>query len=406
MQSVNARFLTAVARTAQSPTYYVEIDGVSSRYATHWLREPNIILDGGFETSGLPNWGTVLTGGTVNEDTVEFYEGTQSLRLTRTDSGTGGLAVHQSITEINVTQFNAGLLNRFEFVRYRLTFRSRTDSGSSFKPNVALKNLGNDPNYVNPEGRVSAAIVNPFSTQNDLTSTWQRYDIVFSVQREVGTTFSDSDIWQVNVRADNFNENTSVWYDAMRLEAADTRAPTKKVQLMPPTSTGVAIEPIDGIRTTQVITLTLLDAFRGNTSGKLVEDVTNLISTDIAGAEVASLINRKVTIFAGYRDLNIEDYEPIFVGRIRELSLSNNLTAYLMTVSDVSYLLDGEVFSNATEIEPTKIVGNVVNVFASVLRGIFSTSDADFPLTSVSTFVAGTVDEPDSGSSVPTGLEG
>jgi hypothetical protein len=67
-----------------------------------------------------------------------------------------------------------------------------------------------------------------------------------------------------------------------------------------------------------------------------------------------------------------------------------------LELADTSYLLDGELCTTATAAKPATLRGNVVNVFLSLLRGVFSTSDPDFPLDAVST---------DTGSSsAPTGL--
>ena len=116
-----------------------------------------------------------------------------------------------------------------------------------------------------------------------------------------------------------------------------------------------------------------------------------------ASAPVATWKNRHVTLWGGYRDLGWADYVKLFTGPAVGLELGPALGSYILTLADTSYMLDGELATAATADEPATIRGNVVNVFASLLRGVFSTSDAHFPLLEVSTASAGV-------SSAPTGL--
>jgi len=125
-------------------------------------------------------------------------------------------------------------------------------------------------------------------------------------------------------------------------------------------------------------------------------EATALFGVGAAGAPVATWKNRVVTLKAGYRDLAYQFFVTVFTGRVTGLELADGGATFELQISDASYLLDGDLCTGATETTPATIRGNVVNVFASFLRGVFSTSDPDFPLEAVST---------DTGSSsAPTGL--
>lgn len=171
---------------------------------------------------------------------------------------------------------------------------------------------------------------------------------------------------------------------------APVRSPavTKAVQLEIPAGGARAIDVLDGTATVARFEFELLD---------VAEDITDLVATEAPGAQVGTLINRKVTLYAGYRQLVESDYAEIFVGRIRGLRWNAAGTGYVVTAYDSSYLLDGEIMANATDGQPTTLRGNAVNVYASILRGVFSTSDPDFPLDFVSV-ASGTT-------SAPTGLD-
>jgi hypothetical protein len=164
-------------------------------------------------------------------------------------------------------------------------------------------------------------------------------------------------------------------------------ATPKALQLGIPHGSGRVVEVIEGTATVETYDLDLLD---------LDGDITSLITPDAAGAPLPTIVNRKVSIFAGYRDLEESDYAEVFVGRIRGLTMNRDLTGYVLKISDVTYLLDGEIMSGATNDTPATIRGNIVHMYASILRDVFSTSDPDFPLDFVSTDTATT--------SAPTGL--
>lgn len=164
-------------------------------------------------------------------------------------------------------------------------------------------------------------------------------------------------------------------------------ATPKTVLMEPPKGGALSVDIIDGTRTVQQISVELLD---------VDGEITDLIATEASGAPLSTLINRKVTLYGGDKSLVESDYAPIFVGRIARLKMNRKLTGYVLTLSDMSHLLDGEIMTAATSVKPSTIRGNIVNLYWSILTGTFDTGHATFPLDFVST---------DTGSSsVPTGL--
>ncbi|MBP7571957.1 MAG: hypothetical protein KBA95_18020 [Acidobacteria bacterium] len=150
---------------------------------------------------------------------------------------------------------------------------------------------------------------------------------------------------------------------------------TKSEVLSIPEGGGVTLDFLDGHRGVQTARVALLDE---------ADAITNLVATDASGAVLSTLINRKATIYGGYRSLDESDYAPIFTGRITGLSMLDDLTGYALELSDMSYLLDGEVCANATDSAPTILEGNPCNIYWSLLSGTFSTTHSDFPLLRVS----------------------
>ena len=172
-------------------------------------------------------------------------------------------------------------------------------------------------------------------------------------------------------------------YSTAPVKAAGT---TKVVLANEPKGGGSTVDLVTGTQTVQKVTVELLD---------LAEEITDLIATQATGAPLSTLVNRKATIYTGFRSLDEADYVAQFTGRIRGVSLSDANT-FRFALSDVGYLLDGQIMTAATDKKPSAIRGNLVNLYASILRGTFSTSDPDFPLDFVSTATAT--------SSAPTGL--
>lgn len=157
-----------------------------------------------------------------------------------------------------------------------------------------------------------------------------------------------------------------------------------------PTGGGGSIDILDGRRTVQGVKVELLD-----------EDgvITSLIGTEADGAEVTTIINRLATIMAGYIGLDISDYVAIFTGKIRGVRANRSATGYIFNLADLTKSLDQEIFSGADSDTPSYITGNAVNVYGSILRGVFLTT-GDFPLIAIST--ATQTGSHDGSSNVPT----
>jgi hypothetical protein len=166
---------------------------------------------------------------------------------------------------------------------------------------------------------------------------------------------------------------TTKHYSTAPVKSAGT---TKTVLMDPPQGGAISVDIIAGTRTVQQFDIELLD---------VGDEITDLLATEASGAPLSTLINRKVTLYAGYRQLAEADYASIFVGRIRRVRANRGMTAFTLTISDSSYLLDGEIMSGATDTLNTTIRGNIVNLYWAILTGTFSTTHGTFPLDSVST---------------------
>ena len=162
---------------------------------------------------------------------------------------------------------------------------------------------------------------------------------------------------------------------------------TKVVCLQQPRGVSRSVDILGGKYSPGSLSIELLD----------VDDkITALIGTEAAGAPVATMINRQFTVYGGYADLDESDYAVLFVGRVTGIKANRDLTGYVFALSDLTYQLDGEIMSASTDTKTTKVRGNIVNLYWSILTGTFSTVHATFPLEFVDT---------DTGSTAaPTGL--
>jgi len=165
-------------------------------------------------------------------------------------------------------------------------------------------------------------------------------------------------------------------------------AATPKTVLMEvPRGGGGSLDLVSAAWSVQEVELELLDK-----NG----EITAMIATEAPGAPLASLVNRKATVYGGFRPLVEADYEPRFTGRIRRVRRNDRGTGFVLTLSDLGYLLSGRIMLTATADKPASIRGNPVNVYWSLLTGTFDTGHATFPLEFVSTASANSV--------APTGL--
>ncbi len=164
-------------------------------------------------------------------------------------------------------------------------------------------------------------------------------------------------------------------------------AVTKVNTMMLPRGGGLTADPVGGTQSLQLVRVPVLD---------IAGEMTDLIATEAEGAPLATMINRRATLFGGYQNHVEADYPPIFTGRICGIKMDRTLAAFVFELCDLVFMLDFDIMANATLTKPSTIEGTLVNVYWSILTGTFSTSDPNFPLDSVSTDTAD--------SSVPTGL--
>lgn len=163
-----------------------------------------------------------------------------------------------------------------------------------------------------------------------------------------------------------------------------TRA--KSVCMDTPSGGGVQIDPIEGTRTSQQVVVPLWDV-----SGEIAA----MIATEAPGAPLATLVNLQASVFWGYAHLDETEYLETFRGRI--ISIKRGLPGqFLMTLADPLYVTDAKIMANATDDHVSRLIGNPVNIYYSLLTGSFSGS-GDFPLGYIST--------DDGVYTVPTGLQ-
>jgi len=116
-----------------------------------------------------------------------------------------------------------------------------------------------------------------------------------------------------------------------------------------------------------------------NTDGRIFQ----LVATEASGAPLATLANRRLDVYAGYRNIIGNDYPRVFRGRITDIVGLKDHTGFRLTAEDVKRGLDVPIMTGATDDSPVIIEGNPINVLGAVLLNVFSLSDTDFPLTAI-----------------------
>ncbi len=204
-------------------------------------------------------------------------------------------------------------------------------------------------------------------------------------------TYSPNANWTAKIADPHTAPNYYLSIDGVAADYAVTPVKGQSTtQLMNvPSASASVLDVLAGTRTVQQVTVDLVD---------VGEVITALVGTDDPAAEVPTLINREVTLYGGYRDLDGADYAPIFVGLINDVQLVDGLTTYRIKAADRSYMLEGKLCTDATEVAPAIIEGNVANVFWALCTGTFSTSHPTYPLT----FVSNGVTDPDASADFST----
>ena len=167
----------------------------------------------------------------------------------------------------------------------------------------------------------------------------------------------------------------------------------KRILLDIPEGGASTLDLVDGIRTAQDIELTLLD---------IGGQITTLVCTEAVGAPLSTLVNRKAELYAGDVDLNEDKYAVIRTGRITGVRKTSGLNGYVFTLTDVSYLLDGQIMTGASDDTPAYVIANPVNLVWAILTGTFDTTHATFPIIEKSAG-AGSFSAP-TGLGIPTSL--
>ena len=104
------------------------------------------------------------------------------------------------------------------------------------------------------------------------------------------------------------------------------------------------------------------------------DEVTELLSP---GQVVPTWINREVTLFAGYADLDESDYAEVFRGQVSDWKMDD--ARYSVRVRDLKRTTLENVMRNATEDTPSTIEGNPINIWYALITGDFA--NVTFPVT-------------------------
>lgn len=93
-----------------------------------------------------------------------------------------------------------------------------------------------------------------------------------------------------------------------------------------PTGVSQTLAPLQNRATVGEVTLSLAD---------VDGEVTALVATEASGAPLATLINERITLLAGYRELPESDYQAAFTGEVRDVELSGDPLIYRFTVVEL-----------------------------------------------------------------------
>jgi hypothetical protein len=126
------------------------------------------------------------------------------------------------------------------------------------------------------------------------------------------------------------------------------------------------IFPLEGKSSIGTLSLSLVD--RG-------DEISALLSP---GLSVPTWLNRRITLYGGYADLDEADYAPLFTGEVSDWSMKD--AEYSVKLRDLKRNSLEEIMRNASEDNPTVLQGNPVDIWYAIVTGDFG--NPDFPVTS------------------------
>lgn len=113
---------------------------------------------------------------------------------------------------------------------------------------------------------------------------------------------------------------------------------TKKLLLKNPTGISQKIDQLKGRNSLSLLTLELVDRDRV---------ITDLVATEHSGAPLATLINRKVTLYAGYATLPESKYAVVAVGQVSDCNLLDDGETFRVVLADLQRNTHDDVFTNS-----------------------------------------------------------
>ncbi len=128
---------------------------------------------------------------------------------------------------------------------------------------------------------------------------------------------------------------TTKHYSTSKVRAAGT---TKLALMKVPDQIGQKVSQLQGRQSITVFSFDLVDN---------AGEITDLISTEKESPVFSTLVNRKVTLFSGYLDLDEADFAPIGLAEISDVKLNKDGTTYRFTLRDLKRAQLDDIFTNA-----------------------------------------------------------
>lgn len=130
------------------------------------------------------------------------------------------------------------------------------------------------------------------------------------------------------------------------------------------------VYPLEGKSSLSGVSFTLLDTDGG---------ITDLVSVQAPGAPLVNIQNRKVQVFAGYRNIDEAEYQLVFTGDFYDPPRwSMNTKTWSFAIADNKRRFREKIMTNATDASRTFLSGNVLNIYYAILTGDFA--NVTFPV--------------------------